>query len=233
MGFWSKFIVHKIDQKELDLSFCDVQGEKKPVSNQDETKQDIKGQGDDLKIKIELLKFVNEHFRNDINAIWVRGTYFSVINAAMISYYFSSDLIRSDDAFFNVFFIIVAAFTGITCWVTILSAKWINVWRNAVVDLEAKIFKFGPYSRGEAIGNSSEKIRPEHIAVFSSVSLAAIWVVIFIYSLCAVGGADNNAANIICPVKVFSYKNGNRSLKDEYCFDFPSLVFIGKKINSN
>jgi len=148
-----------------------------------------------LKEKIEYLKIVAEHYRMDVQAVWVRSTAFIAINAGIIALYGSSYLANDADARFYIILLSVATnvFWGLNQYVT---SEWIADWRHALCHLDSQI-KFPGSDYGmtfylvEEENNGLIKrkkknkfklhkiVRPQHIARAVPWIIMSIWIGLF------------------------------------------------------
>src|SRR5262245_58554667 len=136
------------------------------------------GNTDEGKMLIELLKIVTDHYRNDVNAVWQRSQFFIAGNSALYAYFYSLkeptlDFVKAVSALglaLSVLWIVLAYTT----------VYWLDVWRRTVVALEGKIFKAGPFSRGDVLVGKRvyHRVRPEWITILLAVVVAILWAVL-------------------------------------------------------
>lgn len=129
------------------------------------------------RIIVDVFKTVNDHFRNDGNAIWQRSQFFMAANLAVLAFFYSTSFVRTDRAS-----VAAISFVGLSisfAWfiVAFLSIRWINVWRHAVIDIEKYLIVCGPFKVGEAIdGKDLHHVwRPEYCSYFLALVFALFW----------------------------------------------------------
>jgi hypothetical protein len=130
----------------------------------------------------ELFRVVNEHYRNDICAIWERSQYFMLSDLGLLAFFYSNSFDRTDP--FSKEWISATGLALSIVWLLIIltTIRWIDVWRRAVVDVEKKLHPFGPFTRGESIGGRKfhEFARPEYYAAFLALLFALLWLTVFL-----------------------------------------------------
>lgn len=139
----------------------------------------------EIKEIIDIFKIVNEHYRNDINAVWLRSNYFMLSDLGLLAFFYSTAFDRGNKS--AVIFISMMGILLSLSWIfaIIITIRWIDVWRRTVVDLETSIFKKGPFKRGESIdgNNWHEKVRPEIFPIMLGTIFVLFWFYIFILKI--------------------------------------------------
>jgi hypothetical protein len=130
------------------------------------------------RVLIDVFRTINDHFRNDINAIWQRSQFFMAANLAVLAFFYSTAFERTDRASvlsMSIFGLIISCSWFV---VAFLSAKWINVWRHAVVNVENHLVACGPFGVGEAIdGRNIHHIwRPEFCSYILACVFSVFWL---------------------------------------------------------
>ena len=129
---------------------------------------------------VESFESVGEHYRNDINAVWLRSKFFLMANLALIAYFYSTAF---EKTFPSVFSISVTGLILSYVWmrIALVTVRWVNVWRNTLIDVEERMFNVGPYKRGENLkGNDfHEKFRPEEFSPVVASVFIFVWLIIF------------------------------------------------------
>lgn len=164
----------------------------------DLTNQD---KADEQKFIIDIFKSVSDHFRNDINAVWQRNQFFLLSNLGLLGFFYSNAFDRRNLE--SVLGISMAGIITSLCWLVLalVTAKWICVWRKALVDVEKQMVPYGPYQRGEKVEIQFYRIfklekfhlifepknfhlifRPEIIAIAVAFIFVAGWCFILIGS---------------------------------------------------
>jgi hypothetical protein len=145
----------------------------------------------DKQIKIELLKIIHDHYKNDFTLYWTRSNFFLLLQVGLLSY-FSSNYITEQDGvvFFRILISLVGLFLSIIWFLVLLtSTKWIDTWRNKVVEIDNDINPYKSFSNGENIVQSSKNklfqtFRPEIISNIMSLLFVCLWGVLIVLLLC-------------------------------------------------
>jgi hypothetical protein len=134
------------------------------------------------KTRLEIFKVVNDHYRNDINAVWHRSQFFMVTDLGLLAFFYSAAFKR--DNITNVQWLAGIGLIISLVWVCIMlwTIRWIDVWRHAVVDMEKSLVPFGPFNRGESIGGGHfhEKLRPENFSLGLAGMFALLWFLVLL-----------------------------------------------------
>ena len=137
---------------------------------------------DDRKILVDIFKVVNDHYRNDINAVWLRSQFFMLSDLGLLAFFYSAAFKRENIA--NVMWVSSIGLIVSIAWICIMvwTIRWIDVWRHAVVDTEKALMTLGPFNRGEAIGGAAfhQQVRPEYFSCALAAVFAVLWVLIFL-----------------------------------------------------
>lgn len=133
---------------------------------------------DHPRLTMDLFKIVNDHYRNDINAVWQRSQFFVTAHVALIVFVASRKL--PPESFVSVS--LIGIFLG-ALWLigALVTAKWISVWRAMVITVESHIFKRGPYQVGEVGRGWHQKFRPQHVSWFLALTSLVFWVYVGIH----------------------------------------------------
>jgi len=124
----------------------------KPPFDGDQLDFTLQVSSEQSRVVADLFRTTNDHFRNDINALWQRSQFFMAANIALLAFFHSAAFVRSDRP--SVLAISIFGLIISLSWfmVAFLSVRWIDVWRHAVVNVENHLVAMGPFRVGESIG---------------------------------------------------------------------------------
>ena len=134
--------------------------------------------------KIEILNLVHSHYLADLNTFWVRHNFFIIVNAGLLGIITSESLATHMPIFKQAIPIVGLAISCLWLSISIVSTKWISVWRKKVSELDEEIDQNKAFYDGERLDQASSKywtaFRPEKVAngvpmVFVLVWAAGLW----------------------------------------------------------
>ena len=127
----------------------------------------------------DVYKVVNEHFRNDINAIWQRSNYFMLVNLGLLAFLYSVGFDRTNPDAVQALCLLGLATSGLWVLITLSTERWIDVWRRKVVEVEKCLVASGPFTLGEGIDGWKlhQILRPERFAILLALLSAFLWIV--------------------------------------------------------
>ena len=132
--------------------------------------------------KIEVLKLVHIHYLADLNSFWVRHNFFIIANAGLLGF-ISSGYLASQITIFKQ----VIPYVGLTIsflWliISIVSTKWIDVWKRKVSDIDEDIDQYKAFFHGEELDQETFKyytaFRPEKVAIGVPIVFVIVWAVV-------------------------------------------------------
>lgn len=146
---------------------------------------------DETEVKVAVFSVLNEHYRNDFHLFWQRTQFFLLLQAGMLSFYFSR-LLTPEAPTWARLIIASAGLTLCVIWwlVARSSLYWISIWRREVVVLDAEVNPLRSFTRGEAIDSERqrlfERLRPEVISSAMPLAFALAWLIVAWMRLAAV-----------------------------------------------
>jgi hypothetical protein len=134
----------------------------------------------DEKVFLELFKITNEHYRNDINQVWQRSQYFMLADLGLLAFFYSQAFDRT-----HRMSVVVVSSIGLVLslfWmlITVVTSRWIAVWRAKIIKLERYLVYNGPFQTGEALQGTRihETFRPQHFATLLAICFSTLWAMI-------------------------------------------------------
>lgn len=125
---------------------------------------------------LDIMKMVHEHYRMDIEQIWKRGIVYLTISSALVAL-ISSDHFRLEGP--RILFIGFGLSISVIWLInSILSHRWISVWRSHLTRIDTHINPYKSFSEGEAKRSRVRSLlsRPQFYAVILPAMFVLIWL---------------------------------------------------------
>lgn len=125
---------------------------------------------------LDIMKMVHEHYRMDIEQIWKRGIVYLTISSALVALISSNNFkLGGPRILFIGFGLSISLIWLIN---SILSHRWISVWRCHLTRIDANINPYRSFSDGEAKASRVLSLlsRPQFYAVILPAMFVVIWL---------------------------------------------------------
>ena len=129
--------------------------------------------------KIEILKLVHSHFLADLNSFWVRHNFFIIANAGLLGFISSEYLASQITIFKQAIPFVGLAISILWLLISIVSTKWIGVWKEKVSEIDKDIDPYKAFYRGEELDKATFKVytyfRPERVGICVPILFVFVW----------------------------------------------------------
>ena len=136
-----------------------------------------------LKYEIEIFKIVTDHLKQDTAQFWIRANFYLVAHAGLLSAFaISYNALRQQIGIFRVI-PIVGVFASIF-WFGVMrgSVRWIQRWREQVMELDQELDPFRCYVQVESVAKQSPLSSPSYLTQFLPLLFVLAWLAIFIFT---------------------------------------------------
>jgi len=131
---------------------------------------------------IEIFKMVEEHFRQDVREFWVRANFYLLAHAGLFSVFVVaySTLLKS-----QIMILVILSMLGLVVamfWFLVLrgSIKWLQCWREQVIDLDKKLDPFKCYIKVESLAKERPFLSPSYITQFLPLIFVVAWLAVLL-----------------------------------------------------
>jgi hypothetical protein len=134
---------------------------------------------------IEIFKMVEEHFKQDIREFWTRANFYLLAHAGLFSAFIMAypALLKS-----QIMILVILSMLGLVTsifWFFVLrgSIKWLQRWREQVIDLDEKLDSFKCYVKVESFAKERPFLSPSYITQFFPLVFATAWLAVLLVTV--------------------------------------------------